>query len=289
MHNGRVSAALPAAGSAVPVRRKAPPSFHRVSVRAIEQLTPRMRRITFTGPDLAAYPNEGPATHFKILLPPPGVERVEPPEVTPDWTGWPPSDERSPLRRTFTPRRVDPGAQELVIDFALHGAHGGPASQWAAEARVGDEVVVTGGRGAYRVDPDAPWTLLVGDETALPAIGTILEDAPPDAVLVLLIEVQDESDQIELPLTPSTTLVWVHRGERIAGQAVAEAVTAAALPEGAGNAWVGIEAASMRAVRRHLIAGRGFTRDRLATRAYWKFDAPGYRDGDTGEDIDATV
>ncbi len=289
MHNGQVSAPLADASAAAPVRRKAPPKFHAVSVEAIEELTPRMRRITFTGPDLATYPNDGPATHFKILLAPPGVDRVEVPQLGPDGAGWPATGPDAPLRRTFTPRFVDTEACRLVIDFALHGEHGGPASQWAAAAQVGDEVVVTGGRGSYRIDPAAPWTLIVGDETALPAIATILEDAPADASIILLVEVQDADDEMALPLTSNSTLTWVHRGDRTAGEAVAEAAAAAVLPEGAGNAWVGIEAASMRAVRRQLIADRGFTRDRLATRAYWKFDAPGYRDGDTGEDVDATI
>ena len=149
-------------------------------------------------------------------------------------------------------------------------------------------VVVTGGRGAYRINPDAPWTFIVGDETALPAIATILEDAPA-ARVILLVEVHDAADEIALPLNADSTITWVHRGDRTEGEAVAEAAAAALLPEGLGNAWVGIEAASMRAVRRQLIADRGFTRDRLATRAYWKFDAPGYRDGDTGEDVDATI
>jgi NADPH-dependent ferric siderophore reductase len=288
VHNGRVSAPLATASAAAPARRKAPPKFHAVTVKAIEQLTPRMRRITFAGPDLADYPNDGPGTHVKILLTAPGVDTVEVPQLGPAGEGWPPTGPDAPLRRTFTPRFVDNAAREMVIDFALHGDHGGPASQWAAEAKVGDGVVVTGGRGAYRIDPSAPWTVIIGDETALPAIATILEDAPT-ATVVLIIEVQDATDEIALPLPPGSTITWIHRGDRTAGEAVTEAAAVAALPEGAGNAWVGIEAASMRAVRRHLIADRGFTRDRLATRAYWKFDAPGYRDGDTGEDIDATV
>lgn len=283
-----MSAPLATESAIAPIRRKLPPKFHAVTVKAIEELTPRMRRITFTGPDLADYPNDGPGTHVKILLAPPGAEKVEVPQLGPDGAGWPPTGPDAPLRRTFTPRLIDTDAQELVIDFALHSDHDGPASQWATEAKIGDAIVVTGGRGPYRIDPAAPWTLIVGDETALPAIATILEDAPA-ATVVLMIEVEDASDEMALPLTPNSTITWVHRAGRTAGHAVVEAVAAAKLPEGAGNAWVGIEAASMRAVRRQLIADRGFTRDRLATRAYWKFDAPGYRDGDTGEDVDATI
>ena len=155
-------------------RRRPAPSFHPVTVAEISQLTPQMRRITFTGEKLAEYPDDGPATHFKLLLPAPGQSEIALPEAGPAGLVWP---EPRPLRRTYTPRYVDRAGRRLVVDFALHG-DSGPATAWAAAAQVGDQVVVTGARGAYRVDPAADWTLLVADETALPAVGTILDDAP---------------------------------------------------------------------------------------------------------------
>src|SRR5690349_21050853 len=111
-----------------------------VAVAEISQLTPLMRRITFTGEKLAGYPGDGPATDFKLLLPAPGQAEVALPEPGPDGLVWP---EPRPLRRTYTPRYVDPAGRRLVVDFVLHG-DGGPASKWAAAARIGDRVVVTG-------------------------------------------------------------------------------------------------------------------------------------------------
>lgn len=282
-----MSSPLPAV-PAPPARRKLPPTFHRVTVEAIEELTPRMRRITFGGADLATYPNDGPATHFKVLLAPDGG-RLELPEVTPDWTGWP-SGEGQPIRRTYTPRYVDNAASRLVIDFALHpGAGAGPASRWAEAATVGTQTVVTGGRGAYRIDETADWTVMVGDETALPAIGTVLEDAAArgiDRPIIVIAEVLDATDEIELPLTGATQLHWVHRGDGGAGELGAQALIDAALPSGAGRAWVGLEAAAMRTARRHLLHERGFDRSALHTRAYWKRGMQGHRDSDSGEDVD---
>ncbi len=263
-------------------RRRPAPTFHPVTVAEISQLTPRMRRITFAGEKLAEYPDDGPATHFKLLLPAPGQAEVTLPEPGPDGPRWP---EPRPLRRTYTPRHVDRAGQRLVVDFVLHG-DGGPASAWAAAARIGDRVIVTGARGAYRIDPAADWTLLVADETALPAAGTILDEAPAAARVLLVAEVADEAEQLAFGTAAELTTVWRHRRELNAGFGLlaAEAVRDLALPGGRGACWVGLEATAMRAVRRHLLDERGMDRQQLYTRGYWKLGVEDHPDHDTGED-----
>jgi NADPH-dependent ferric siderophore reductase len=261
-------------------RRRPAPTFHPVAVAEISQLTPRMRRITFTGEKLAEYPVDGPATHFKLLLPAPGQAEVALPEPGPDGLVWP---EPRPLRRTYTPRYVDRPGRRLVVDFVLHG-DGGPASRWAAAARVGDRLVVTGARGAYRIDPAADWTLLVADETALPAVGTILDEAPAGARVLLVAEVSGEGEQLEFGTAAKLTTVWCHRGEDQAGMLAAQAVRDLTFPDGRGACWVGLEATAMRAVRRHLLGERGLDREQVYTRGYWKLGVADHPDHDTGED-----
>lgn len=261
-------------------RRRPAPSFHPVTVAEISQLTPQMRRITFTGEKLAEYPDDGPATHFKLLLPAPGQSEIALPEAGPDGPVWP---EPRPLRRTYTPRYVDRARQRLVVDFALHG-DSGPATAWAAAAQVGDQVVVTGARGAYRIDPAADWTLLVADETALPAVGTILDDAPAGARVLLVAEVADKEEQLEFDTAADLTAVWCHRGADPAGMPAAQAVRDLTLPAGRGACWVGLEATAMRAVRRHLLGERGLDREQVYTRGYWKLGVSDHPDHDTGED-----
>jgi NADPH-dependent ferric siderophore reductase len=264
------------------LRPRPAPTFHPVAVADISQLTPRMRRITFSGEKLAEYPNDGPATHFKLLLPAPGQAEVSLPTPGPDGLRWP--DPR-PVRRTFTPRYVDRAGQRLIVDFALH-SDGGPASAWAAAARIGDRVVVTGARGAYRIDQGPDWTLLVADETALPAVGTILDEAPAGARVLLVAEVADEAEQLVFDTAAELTTVWCHRREGQAGfgMLAAEAVRDLALPAGRGACWVGLEATAMRAVRRHLLDEHGMDRQQLHTRGYWKLGAADHPDHDTGED-----
>jgi NADPH-dependent ferric siderophore reductase len=259
-------------------RRRPAPTFHQVAVADVSQLTPRVRRITFSGEKLADYPNEGSATHFKLLLPAPGQTEVALPADGPD--GGP-----RPVRRTYTPRYVDRAGQRLVVDFVLHGDDG-PASRWAAAARVSDTVVVTGARGAYQIDPDADWTLLVADESALPAVGTILDQAQAGTRVLLVAEVADEAEQLAFDTAAELATVWCHRGARRTGPGMqaARAVRDLSLPAGRGACWVGLEATAMRAVRRHLLDERGMDRKQLYTRGYWKLGMADHPDHDTGED-----
>src|SRR5450755_3580168 len=145
-----------------------------------------------------------------------------------------------PVRRTYTPRYVDQAGRQLVVDFALHN-DGGPASAWAAATSVGDQVVVTGARGAYRIDPGGDWTLLVADETPLPAVGTILDEAPAGARVLLVAEVADEAEQLVFDTAAELTTVWCHRSEQHDGfgMLASQAVRDLALPHGRGAAWSG--------------------------------------------------
>lgn len=84
-----------------------------------------------------------------------------------------------PVRRDYTPRHFDVRAQELTLEFALHGD--GPAAQWAAQAQPGHRATVAGPRGSFIIPMDYDWHLLVGDDTAIPAIARRLEELPSGA------------------------------------------------------------------------------------------------------------
>lgn len=282
-----MSAPRPAPANSPSVARRRPrPTFHHVTVSDVTALTPRMRRVAFTGPELTGYPNEGPGSHCKLLLPAPGHNDIPTPVLTEEGLRWP-ADRPRPISRTYTPRLVDPSAGRVVIDFALHQPNTGPASSWAAVARPGDTAVLSGARGAYRIDPDADWTVLVADDTALPAAATILEDAPPGARVLLFAEVHDPSDHLVFATAAALSITWLHRSqepEPTAGWTATRALADAALPSGRGCFWVGLEATAMRLARRHLLTSRRVDPVDVYTRGYWKYGTANHPDHDTGDD-----
>ena len=95
--------------------------------------------------------------------------------------------------RDYTPRRFDPAARTLAIDFAVHDA--GPATQWALDSAPGDTIEIGGPRGSLVVSPTFDWWLLIGDETALPAIGRRIEELPAGVRAISVVVVSSEGEQ----------------------------------------------------------------------------------------------
>ena len=154
-----------------------------------------MVRVALTGDDLAGFEDMAPTQHLKLLFPAPGEDAPSLPEFGPDGLRFPDGQPR-PVMRTFTPRRFDPGTATLQVDFVLHDE--GPASAWARQARVGQRLAVAGPGGRMPLTLGPGRWIVAGDESAIPAIGTLLEALPADAVAEVLLEVESGSDEIEL-------------------------------------------------------------------------------------------
>ena len=147
-----------------------------LQVRRTERLSPHMIRVVAGGDDLAAFPDTAHTDRYvKILFPRPGVAYPKPFDMDAVRAAHP--REQWPVVRTYTIRSLDLAAGELTIDFVHHGDVG-LAGPWAAAAQPGDPLLLLGPGGAYAPDPTADWHLLVGDESALPAIGAALERVP---------------------------------------------------------------------------------------------------------------
>ena len=106
---------------------------------------------------------------------------------------------------------------------------------------------------------------MIGDETALPAVATVLDAIDPARALTFL-EVADAAEEQALP----GTVRWVHRDGRRAGDPLTAAVRAADLPDGRGQAWLSGESACVRDLRRHLLEERGFDRRLVYATGYWR-------------------
>ena len=266
---------------ASPRMRQRPPPRN-VHVKAINRITPHMIRITVAGDELAGFTTHGTAEHIKIFLPQLGQKSVVMPTMGSNGPEMPQGIQR-PVNRTYTPRKWNASANELDIDFLIHGD--GPAAIWASKAKVGDKVVVSSPSGPYNPDLSADWHLIAGDDTALPAIGTILEALPPTAKAHVFIEVIDAAEEQKLESQAQTHITWLHRGKGAAGHTLEKAIRDANLPSGRPAIWVACEANVMRSIRRHLLNDRGVDRSTLYTRGYWKIGESNHPDHDTGEDV----
>ncbi|BCJ57515.1 siderophore-interacting protein [Micromonospora endophytica] len=233
----------------------APWRLFTVEVRAVRRLSPSFVRVTFTGPDLDRFADNGYDQRIKLALPLPGQRLVHLPQG-PDWYArWRalPEQQRNPIR-TYTARAVRPQLNEVDVDLVLHG-DGGPATRWARRVRPGDEIAILGPDSAYDGDhggvefrpPSTGCLLLAGDETAVPAISNICARLPFDAQGRVLLEVPEAADVLPLVAPPGVRVTWLPRGADPYGARLVAAVAAAAgeLLASAAPALAGASAAGM--------------------------------------------
>jgi NADPH-dependent ferric siderophore reductase len=242
-----------------------PEPIHGAVLRT-ERLTPRMVRVVLGGagldgftptPHSDQYVNLAFPAHGSGLEVPFDLERAR-------------RDGHPPLRRRCTVRRWEPAAGELTLDFVVHG-DSGVAGRWANHARPGDRLQMTGPSGSYSPDPDASWHLMVGDESALPAIAASLEVVPPGRPAVVVAVVDDADHELALHSPAELELVWIHRGDRgDSSEQLVAALGAIDWRPGAVDVFAHGEAAETRAVRRHLLADRGLDRRAMSLSPYWR-------------------
>ncbi|GAB4083954.1 siderophore-interacting protein [Myceligenerans cantabricum] len=222
------------------------------TVTAVRRLTPHMVRVTLSGDALTAV-DPGPFTdrYIKLVL------------------GPPPAPEARPTVRTYTIRHAH--REGWDVDVVEHGdeGYGGP---WAGRVQPGDEVTFLGPGGGYAPSADADWHLLVGDESALPAIAAACEALAPGARAHVFVEVEGPAEEQGLVSAGDLRVTWVHRQD--GGPGLAATVRAAhgsgALPGGVPHAFLHGEAGCVRDLRRWARAELGVPRELLSASGYWK-------------------
>lgn len=233
-----------------------------------ERVTPHMTRVVLGGDGIRGFGTGAHTDHYvKLVFPLEGVRYPEPFDLAAVRRDMP--RERWPRIRTYTVRRWDPRTGELSLDFVLHGERG-LAGSWAAGVRPGEVIHFSGPGGGYAPRAEADWHLLVGDESALPAIAASLEAMPAGAVAKVFVEVSGPEEEQELRTPASADVVWLHRGDRQVGDALEEAVRALGFPAGAVQAFVHGEAHFVKAIRGHLRTDRGMDRDQWSISGYWR-------------------
>lgn len=293
-------------------RRAERPAYrpYRASVAAIDRLSPTFTRVSFTCDDFATFGAERLDQRIKLVFPLDDGSFCDltAGEWYDQWRALPES-RRNPFR-TYTVRDIDQAARRLDVDFVVHG-DGGPAARWLDSAALGDELLVIGpdalspysGVGIDWRPGDAADILLAGDETAAPAIASILETLPAGRRAHAFIEVPSAVDALPLRLPDGVSVTWLSRGAGEHGCELVPAVTewlaerpalvaaaAAGRPQplaevdidreilwerpetaaGGFYAWIAGESAAVKTLRRLLVRGHGIDRGRVAFMGYWR-------------------
>ena len=289
--------------------------FFAVTVARTQPLGPSFLRLTLAGQALTGFGVGGDDQRIKLVLPRDGAPVRGLLTDGPDWyrAYCELPDDRRPYLRTYTVRAARPELGELDVDVVLHGVdggHAGPAATWAATAVPGDPVVVLGpdrpGRGRawgceWAPPVDGP-LFLAGDETAVPAIGAILEALPAGRPTVAVVEVPTAGDILQFSVAPDVQVRWLVRGDRARGAALVPAVHAALgelgvaqrsagvdpddvdldrellweVPEVRAEgcyAWLAGEAGVVKTLRRRLVRDLGLPRNSVAFMGYWRLGA----------------
>jgi NADPH-dependent ferric siderophore reductase len=248
---------------------------------SVSRITPRLVSVEVAGDALDGFKIEAPTSHIKIFLPAAGQSAPILPEFLPEGQAVP-DDAPPPVVRTYTPRRFDEASRTLEIQFVLHGV--GPASEWAEQVSVGDRLAVAGPGGRFSMDPTVEHWWIAGDESAIPAVGTLLEALPSSVTAEVHLEAAGPDDEIELSNPAKTTITWHHRRVPDAwGAELDDAARDADIADGT-KVWVACEAAAMRGIRRYFLAERHLPASSLVTRGYWRLGSANHPDHDYGDD-----
>ena len=235
-----------------------------------EWLTPALVRVVLAGGDLDQLTMvEATDAYVNLAFPPrdaPYDAVFDPSAVRTDFPKqwW-------PARRRYTVRAWDPAQQQLTLDFVVHGDVG-VAGAWAVHAEPGDVLVFEGPSGGFLPDPDADWLLLVGDESALPAIAASLETVPSGTVAIARLLCDGVEHELALDCPGELDLQWIHRTAEDDEVLLAASLRETSFPPGRVQAFVHGEATEIREIRRHLLAERGLTRQDMSCSPYWRRD-----------------
>ncbi|MCM2477813.1 siderophore-interacting protein [Rhizobium sp. CG5] len=246
-----------------------PSNLYEVTVVSAEDVTPHMRRVKFACADVSPFVRDD--MHVRLLIPPKGRPPVWPGIHEDGRLAWPKGDDKIVVR-IYTIRAVDVERGELWIDFLQHPAPGvaTPGADFARDAEPGQTVALIGPGGSDK--PKAARILLVGDESALPAIARIVAEAEPGTDLQAIIEVENEAEQQLLATRAKLDVRWLHRASYPPGATamLADAAIEAIAPlDGDTFIWVAGEKKDVRAIK-SVLKTRQHDRKLKSVAWYWE-------------------
>jgi len=250
-----------------PRMRREPPAFRDLTVAGTVHRAPHLMRVTLSGPGLQTFEPPDPGGSVRLLIP----DELGGELVIPVWDGnaFRHRDGRRPVLRTLTPLRHDARSGELDVDIVLHGT--APLSEWAVAARPGDPAAVSGPGRGHSIDVDATSYLVAGDESAIPAIGQLVDALPATARTTVIVEVARPDARVAFADRSNVEVQWVDLPPGAEpGAALVPAVLGSEITTDETRVWAAGEAAAMQRIRGHLFTVLGMPRSRATVRGYWK-------------------
>lgn len=229
------------------VMRRPPLRTWNLTVVGRAQVTPRMLRVSFAAPALAAEPWR-PGQDLVLSMP---------------------QTDGSMARRHYTIRDIDPATGEVDVDFVLHGDS--PAGRWARAAERSFAIEAQGPRGRTTLAADVEHHLFLGDETCIPAIFAMAESMPVGASATALIEITNPDEAQTLSTRADVQIEWLSREGAAPGpkSLLLDRLQALNPSPASTHAYVIGETSNVRAQRHYLLA-HGFDKARITAEGYWR-------------------
>ena len=231
----------------------------KVTVARKEYIGDSLVRLYLQGPELIGFRSESPDDHIKIFLP----------DASGDLS----------VKRDYTPRRYDAERNELLLEFVAHP--GGPAAEWAMAADIGDTLEFGGPRGSQKIhNPEGRW-LLIGDESAIPAIARRIEESAAGEAVTAVLLVQSSADAEAIyswaesvsgaALSVDLSIHCIQRPLSQAGDASGILSYLKESNVDAGTfAWIAGESSMVKSVRRYLMDDLNWSKNYIKASGYWK-------------------
>ena len=142
------------------------------------------------------------------------------------------------------------------------------------------EISATHPRSGFPIEPSTEHYLLFGDETALPAIGAILEALPAQARANVCVEVDDAGEEQTIESAASVNLTWLHRKSSGNGAppSLESAAKAVARPNEKTAVWIAAESSIVMTLRKHALLEWRVDRQHLHAAGYWKRGESDHKD-----------
>lgn len=263
---------MPPTEEELSVRTPLPTATFITSVLRREAIGHPFVRVTLRGGDLDRFSPVGADQFLYLLLPPPGRTELTI-DASFDWRAYRAMAVADrPVGAYYTVRHYRPHVAEVDLDIVVHG-HLGCASRWAARARQGDPVALWGPRTAYHPPRGTGHQLLVGDETALPAIFAICEAGPPGRGVTVVVEV-DPRTVLDVKAIAEARLIRLDRPAHAdtGTSALLEAIESLSLSPDT-YAWGGGEGGTMDSLRDYVRRDVGLPARQVSMIGYWRREA----------------